>query len=154
MCKDVYLGFSMSGTSVYFGRVKKNDFFCSEHEPRSIAFKSAQVQKNAVEGETFNTNAVECGEALCPGRPTICLATSLTFSSGRPTWCSIFRSIFDFLGHIKFNPPPRLCCNFVHYFGFFEKTGVVGGLAHHKENVCGRPRIGETPEPSTRPILR
>ena len=64
------------------------------------------------------------------------LATSLTFSSGRPTWCSIFRSIFDFLGHIEFNHPPLLCCNFVHYFGFFGKTGVLGGLAHHN---CSAP---------------
>ena len=98
------------------------------------------------EGETFNTNAVECGEALCPARPTMCLATSLTFSSGRPTWCSIFRAIFDFLGRLEFNPPPPslpprpplLCCNFVHYFGFLRKNGVLGGVAHHNVQLQRR----------------
>ena len=34
-----------------------------------------------------------------------------------------FRSIFDMVGHIEFNLPPLICCNFVYYFGFFEKTG-------------------------------
>ena len=47
--------------------------------------------------------------------------------------CSIFRSIFDFVGLSELNPPPLLCCNFVHYFGFLKKKkGVLGGLAHHK----------------------
>ena len=70
--------FSMCGPSAYFGRVPKTDFLVQNMRPEA-SLSDRHVQNHTVEGETFNNNAVECGEALCPASPTVCLAMSLAF---------------------------------------------------------------------------
>ena len=50
----------------------------SEHEARRL-LSNRHRSRSLFQGETFNTNAVQFGEALCPASPTICLAMSLVF---------------------------------------------------------------------------
>ena len=133
MCTNVYLGFSMSGTSVYFGRVEK-DFLVQNmrHEVlRSSRHRSRTMLSKAKHLTPTPSNAAR----RCAQRDRQFVWQRRSHSEVEDPPGAAFFAPFLTLGHIEFNHPPLLCCNFVHYFGFFGKTGVLGGLAHHNHSL-------------------
>ena len=128
------LVFHVWAIGVFRASSKKTDFLV-QNMRHEVLLSSRLRSRTMLSKSKHLTPTPSNAARRCAQRTRQCVWQCRSHSEADDTpGAAFFAAFFNFVGHIEFNPPPLLCCNFVCsllWLFFFLKNWVLGGLAHH-----------------------